>query len=157
MPRWIIVVLVVACLLWLGGVGMQASGDDGSKSSSKDPGKIAEQWFGGLERLFPDPASLNASDVALSGPCGAFPSLDITAEKRCRVTIAKKGGRRRARLQLADGRADLTVEPPQGKPVTRELESGEDGRVELRFDDDGGALEIHCRSSRGSCDVRFME
>lgn len=157
MPRWIIVVLVVACLLWLGGLGMRAFGDDGGESNSKDPGQVAERWFGGLERLFPEPASLDASDVTLSGPCGTFPSLEVPGEKRCRVAITKKGGRRRAQLLLESGRADLTVEPPQGKAVTRELESGEEGQVELRFDDDGGALEVHCRSSQGSCDVRFVE
>jgi hypothetical protein len=157
MPRWIIVVLVVACLLWLGGAGMRAFGDDGGKSSSKDPGQVAERWFGGLGRLFPEPATLDASDVTLSGPCGAFPSLEIPAERRCRVVILEQGGRRRARIVLDGGRADLTVEPPQGRAITRELESGEDKRAELRFDDDGGALELHCRSSSGSCDVRFIE
>ena len=157
MPRWIIVVLIVACLLWLGGVGMQAFGHDGRSSSSKEPSAIAEDWFGGLTRLLPEPAALDASDVTLSGPCGAFPSLEIPGEKRCRVTVVKKGGRRRAQILLDSGRADLTVEPATGKPVTRELESGEDGKVELRFDDDGGALEVHCRSSSGSCDVRFVE
>jgi len=157
MPRWIIVVLVVACSLWLGGATMRAFGDDGGKSGSKDPGEMAEDWFGGLARLFPEPAALDASDVTLSGPCGTFPSLEIPGEKHCRVVVAKKGGRRRARLLLDSGRADLSVEPPQGKPVTRELESGEEGKVELRFDDDGGTFEVHCRSSGGSCDVRFVE
>lgn len=157
MPRWIVVVLVLACLLWLGGVGMRAFGDDRGTSSSQDPGEVAEQWFGGLEQLFPEPATLEASDVMLSGPCGAFPSLEIPSAKRCRVVIAETGGRRRARLQLDSGRADLTVEPPRGKAVTRELESGEEGRAELRFDDDGGALALYCRSSGGSCDVRFVE
>lgn len=157
MPRWIIVVLVVACLLWLGGVGMQAFGHDGGTSKSDDPSKVAEKWFGGLNSLLPEPAALDASDVTLSGPCGEFPSLEIAGEKRCRVVVAKKGGRRRAHIRLEGGRADLSVEAALGDPVTRELESGEEGQVELRFDDDGGALELHCKSSQGSCAVRFVE
>jgi len=157
MPRWIIVVLVVICLLWLGGIGMRAFGDDGSTSGSKDPSDIAEKWFGGINSLLPDPATLTVSDVVLSGPCGDFPALEIAGGKTCRVVVAKDGGRRQAQLRLEGGRADLSVEPPRGDRVTRELESGDEGQVELRFDDDGGAFEVHCRSSGGSCDVRFVE
>jgi hypothetical protein len=157
MPRWIIVVLVVICLLWLAGVGMTASGDDGRRSPSEPPEKIAGEWFGGLNTLFPKPAALSASDIDLAGPCGTFPDLELPASKTCRGVVSKKGGRRRALIQLDSGRAELTFEPPQGKAVTQELETGEDERAELRFDDDGGALAVRCLSSQGSCVVRFVE
>jgi hypothetical protein len=156
MPRWILVALVVVGLLWLGGLGMRAFAGDEGPASPEDASAAAESWFGGVASLFPDPALLTAADVRFSGSCGAFPDLEIEGGERCRVLVSENGGRRAARFRLESGRAELSVEAARGAPVRRELESGEEGQVELRFDDDGGALELHCRSASGRCHVRLV-
>ncbi len=162
MPRWVIILLVVvAVAFWLVGTGLHLSGSDAKEPSPDEAGETGEDWFGGLDKLFPDPAPLRSRDVRLSPACGQFPRLRVAPGNPCDVVVLEGEGRRQTRVRLEEGQIEIKITPPRGKaPPPQNLpddEVTEDGYLKLQFGEDGGKLSISCRSEKSSCAVMLAD
>lgn len=151
-PIVLAVVIGVVVLLVFGlGVGLGGRGSAGSSG-----------WLdrlGGLGAA----ADLDLADVT-AGPGCAVDAGEVTFTQGCVLQVAARGGglsvsspvRRASLTNVGTAVVSLSLDV-EDKEISRKVEPGPDGSVDVTFGPDGGQLGLSCLAPLGSsCSVRLQ-